>query len=228
MDDETQVTPMPRASGSARPRLVLGVALLILGLGDLVFMTIVLLPRVLAGETLSLSSPMVNSTPSPPPAGGGQEAAPTAPAPTGQPAAEPPIRPKAAPQVAQPSPTADEPPVPAPSDRDTPGFPPLLFYRNSAWLSPEAKKALSKLAVLLKADSTLRVKLDGHTDDFGPERFNQVLSMKRAERARAQLEDLGIARARVDIKAYGSEQPVDTARTPQACARNRRVEIKLN
>lgn len=209
MDDETRIAPMPRPSGAARLRLVLGVVLLILGLGDLLFMNVVLLPQVLAVETPSPSRPMGNST-----------------------LAEPPTRPAVAPQVAQPSPTPDEQPAPAATpaqpERATPSFAPLLFYRNSAWLSPESEKVLSKLAVLLKADSTLRVKLDGHTDEFGPERFNQVLSTKRAERARARLQDLGIARARIDIKGYASEQPADTEDTPQARARNRRVEIKLN
>ena len=80
----------------------------------------------------------------------------------------------------------------------------------------------------MKSDSTLRVELDGHTDDFGPERFNQMLSLKRARRARAWLVDQGIGRARIDIKAYGSQQPVEVERSAKARARNRRVEITLS
>jgi outer membrane protein OmpA-like peptidoglycan-associated protein len=87
---------------------------------------------------------------------------------------------------------------------------------------------LTELAALMKSDSTLRVALEGHTDDYGPERFNQVLSLKRAERVRARLEDLGVGPARIDIKGYGSDQPLDTETTAKARARNRRVEITFN
>lgn len=249
-DDKTQVAPIPRTLRSARPRLVLGLVLLILGLGDVLFMGVVLLPQVLAVETGSPSRPVVNNAPAEPPAQVGPEAgstvaqelvvappaapasAPAVPVPAKQPAAEP-TRSAASPQVAQPSLARVEPPAAGPSmipstrERTTPSFAPLHFYVDSAWLSPKAEETLSKLAAALKADSTLRVTLGGHTDDFGPERLNQVLSMKRAERARARLEVLGIGRARIDIKGFGSEQPADTEHTAKARARNRRVEITL-
>jgi outer membrane protein OmpA-like peptidoglycan-associated protein len=106
-------------------------------------------------------------------------------------------------------------------------FSPLLFAPNSAWLSPQADKSLAKLAALLKKDSTLRVRIHGHTDEFGPERFNELLSLKRAEQVRARLQDQGIGEERVDIKGFGSQQPADTSRTIKARARNRRVEITL-
>jgi len=101
----------------------------------------------------------------------------------------------------------------------------LLFSPNSAWLSPQSNQSLAKLAVLLKKEPTLRVRLDGHTDDFGPERFNQVLSLKRAQQAREHLLGQGIVQARIDVKGYGSQQPADSERTAKARARNRRVEI---
>jgi outer membrane protein OmpA-like peptidoglycan-associated protein len=214
--DKTQVGPMPRPSGSGRPRLVLGVALLLVGLGDLLFMNIVLLPQVLAVEVVSPARPTVSAVPVP----------------------EAPVqaRPKAglaAPELAAgpalaPSPPAEEPapaPTPVPTTRS---LPPLLFIRSTAWLSPKAEDALAKLADVMKADPSLRVRLDGHTDDYGPERFNEMLSLKRARRARAYLQDLGIAQARIDIKGHGSEQPAETARNATARAHNRRVEITFN
>jgi outer membrane protein OmpA-like peptidoglycan-associated protein len=249
-DDKTQVAPIPRISRSARPRFVLGWVLLILGLGDVLFMGVVLLPQVLAVETGSPSRPVVNNLPAEPPAQVGPEAGPTvarepmvappaapasAPAalvPAEQPAAEP-ARSAASPQAARPSLARVEPPaagpamVPSPRERAAPSFTPLHFYVDSAWLSAEAVETLSKVAAALKADSTLRVTLGGHTDDFGPERLNQVLSLKRAERARERLQVLGIGQARIDIKGFGSEQPADTEHTAQARARNRRVEITL-
>ena len=264
---EPQAVQDARSSGFARWRLVLGGVLLALGVGDLLYMNIVLLPRVFVVEAVATHRPVVGGSPgsessalagstsqvlaiapalpstssrvedsAPPSRDTSAPAAPvttvpaSAPAPGLVVAMAPSTSPSARlPPTSKPSVPAGTPPSPIPShERSAPSFPPLLFSINSAWLSPAAGQTLASLATLLKSDSTLRVTLEGHTDDSGPERFNQVLSMKRAERVRARLEDMGVDRARIDIKGHGSDQPVDTEHTAKARARNRRVEIFLN
>lgn len=269
--DKPQAAQGAWPSGSARPRLVLGMVLLILGVGDLLFMNVVLLPRVLAVEAVTSPRPAVGGSPASesstlagPEAGPAPQALAVAPTPSAASSPveipAPPTAPAAAPvapvQPVQPSapapppavaaapapapqarpPVTGEPSALAPADsepapsraRAAPSFAPLFFDSNSTWLSPAAGQTLTKLAALMKSDSTLRVELGGHTDDFGPERFNRMLSLKRAERVRARMEDLGVERARVDVKGYGSDQPVDSEPTAKARARNRRVEITFN
>lgn len=214
--DETRVTPMPRPSGRAWPRFVLGVTFLSVGLGDLLFMNIVLLPHVLAVESPSPARPKASVLPVAVPAvQAGMEAERGA----GQVLGEAPAAP-IIPPVAPPASVA-------PSAPATSSFSPLLFTRSTAWLSPQAEDALAKVAVVMKEDAALRVRLEGHADESGAAHFNSVLSLKRAQRARERLQDLGIEQARIDIQAHGSQRPADTKRTAQARARNRRVEIVL-
>jgi outer membrane protein OmpA-like peptidoglycan-associated protein len=214
----------------ASPRLVLGVGLLLLGIGDLVAIDSVWLPRHLAGRAAVFPRPPAPPAahPAPPPPVAAPAMAPAAPARPAPVVAEPAIAlAPAPPPVIIPEPAQPEPPSPEPSSAES-SLPPLLFYRSTAWLSPAAQKTLSQLASMLKEDPSLEVVLTGHTDNFGPSRFNRVLSLKRAWRARYSLTVLGIDRERVQIQGLGSTQPADETPTAQARARNRRVEIALH
>ena len=103
----------------------------------------------------------------------------------------------------------------------------LLFIRNTAWLSPEARESLAALADRLKDDPSIEVVLAGHTDDLGTPEVNRTLSLRRAMRARAWLMERGVAEDRIEVRGLGSSQPAATGSTREARAQNRRVEITL-
>lgn len=114
----------------------------------------------------------------------------------------------------------------------------LLFPTASATLSADGQRQLAQLATTLKSatakipndiDWVLRV--DGHTDlrPINTVRFpsNWALSSERALSVVEFLVSRGIPPKRLVAAGFGEFHPLDKATTPEALARNRRIEIKL-
>jgi outer membrane protein OmpA-like peptidoglycan-associated protein len=133
----------------------------------------------------------------------------------------------AAPQAPVPEEAGDRasPPAAPIENKDSPS---LLFIRNTAWLSPEARESLAVLADRLRDDPSLEVVLAGHTDDLGTPEVNRTLSLRRAVRVRAWLVERGIAPDRIEVQGLGSSQPLLSGSSREARAKNRRVEITVS
>ncbi len=101
----------------------------------------------------------------------------------------------------------------------------LLFPVNSSYLTDKAKIELSKLAKLMKNDTSKKIRVDGHTDSTGEAGYNQWLSDKRAASVKKFLEDSGVTAARISIKGLGQTKPVADNKTPEGREKNRRVEV---
>ncbi len=114
----------------------------------------------------------------------------------------------------------------------------ILFDSSSAELGAEAQARLATLADTVREvsaeipssiDWVLRI--DGHTDQrpIHTMQFpsNWELSTARAVAIVKYLVVQGIPAHRLSANGFGSFQPLDTADTPEAYARNRRIEIQL-
>ncbi|RMD78334.1 MAG: OmpA family protein [Gammaproteobacteria bacterium] len=102
----------------------------------------------------------------------------------------------------------------------------LLFDLGDWHLKAGARPTLEKLARLAALRrGTIRV--EGHTDDRGPERFNQVLSELRAHVVALELARLGVDPKRLAVKGYGERRPLVPNDSEAHRARNRRVEVIL-
>lgn len=101
----------------------------------------------------------------------------------------------------------------------------LLFPVNSSYLTDKAKVELSKLAKLMKNDTSKKIRVDGHTDSTGEANYNQWLSDKRAASVKKFLEDSGVTASRITIKGLGQTKPVADNKTPEGREKNRRVEV---
>lgn len=101
----------------------------------------------------------------------------------------------------------------------------LLFPTNSSYLTEKAKVELSKLAKLLNADTSKKVRVDGHTDSTGEAPYNVWLSEKRAASVKKFLEDSQVSGSRISIKGVGQTKPVADNKTPEGRQKNRRVEV---
>jgi len=116
----------------------------------------------------------------------------------------------------------------------------VLFPPGGAGLSPEGRQEVAKVADILRnvaadipegIDWVIRV--DGHTDDvplsgLGEFADNWELSQARALSVVKYMADfLGIPPGRLAANGFGQYQPVDTANTEDARARNRRIELKF-
>ena len=110
----------------------------------------------------------------------------------------------------------------------------ILFETGSAILSAEGKELLDAIAgeVLLNVDySDYAIRIEGHTDNTpigGSALRNWNLSTERAIAAVKYLQEhANVSAERLAATGYAFYQPIDTAETPEAKAKNRRIEIIL-
>jgi OOP family OmpA-OmpF porin len=100
------------------------------------------------------------------------------------------------------------------------------FKLNSAELSEKARAALDATAEKLAAMPE-PVEVAGHTDNSGPESFNENLSWQRAQSVVQYLVERGVAAKRLSPVGYRDSQPVDSNDTKYGRWRNRRVELRV-
>jgi len=103
----------------------------------------------------------------------------------------------------------------------------IFFEQSKADLLAESFPELNRLVSILEQYPTLVIQLNGHTEIFGNERALMTLSKRRVEAVRNYLVKQGINGDRIKTKAFGGSEPITTENTPEARAKNRRVEIEV-
>jgi chemotaxis protein MotB len=112
----------------------------------------------------------------------------------------------------------------------------LFFDVGQAVLKPEGRTELDQVAAALleierqiPGDIAWVMRVDGHTDvrPIGSGRTNWDLSAARAIAVVQYLISRGVSPQRLVAAGFGEFQPIDTDRTEEAYARNRRIELKL-
>lgn len=102
----------------------------------------------------------------------------------------------------------------------------INFSAGQAVLSKEAQAYLADLAQKLIADNqNVYLEIQGHTDATGPDALNVSLGLRRAEVVKLFLNQQGIALNRMSTISYGKILPVDSNKTANGRASNRRVVI---
>ena len=100
------------------------------------------------------------------------------------------------------------------------------FPVNKHELSKEAKDALDAFAERLKAENkNVYLEIQGHTDATGSDAYNYKLGEERAEAVRRYLNKQGVALNRMSTISYGSAEPVESNKTKDGRAKNRRVVV---
>ncbi|MFA5123109.1 OmpA family protein [Zavarzinia sp.] len=103
----------------------------------------------------------------------------------------------------------------------------VFFDWNSTVITPEAKAIIADAANAATSLGVARIELTGHADRSGSARYNQKLSLKRADAVKAVLVGMGVPAAGITTIGKGESAPLvptpDGVREPQ----NRRVEIVL-
>jgi peptidoglycan-associated lipoprotein len=138
------------------------------------------------------------------------------------PTVEPPPRPAAPP----PPPPSPPPPPPGPSisqqafqefqNQD------IYFDFDKYDLRTDARTILDRKASFLNQNSSVRVQIEGHTDERGTVEYNLALGERRANAAKQYLTTAGISAGRLSTISYGEERPLDPGHNEAAWARNRR------
>jgi outer membrane protein OmpA-like peptidoglycan-associated protein len=103
----------------------------------------------------------------------------------------------------------------------------IFFEFNKTDLLPASFNELNKVVQFMLEENIKQIEIGGHTDNEGSETYNQKLSEGRAAAVVSYLASQGIDKFRMISMGYGESRPIDTNRTDQGRAQNRRVEFVL-
>ena len=116
-------------------------------------------------------------------------------------------------------------PAPEVNEPDEPQRFTIYFGFDRDDVTPEDAVELDSIAEMARETRNLGLAVTGYTDSVGSQAYNQALSLRRAERVREVLIDMGVDGDRMSIAARGeTEQEVITGDNI-AEARNRRVVL---
>ncbi len=104
----------------------------------------------------------------------------------------------------------------------------VLFDTGKYSLKPDTKIKLAKVAGILQAYPSLKVQVEGYTDNVGGEAYNQKLSENRAQTVGDFLVSQGVPLANVTATGFGLNDPVADNSTAAGRAQNRRVNLVVS
>jgi len=102
---------------------------------------------------------------------------------------------------------------------------PVLFDDGAATIRSVSHAVLDSVVELLREHPSITLEVQGHTDSQGADAANMKLSQARAEAVVRYLVDHGIQGSRLTAKGYGETRPMESNRTSQGRAINRRIEL---
>lgn len=103
----------------------------------------------------------------------------------------------------------------------------IYFDYDRSELLPEAQRILNEKVPLMRANTAVRLRVVGHTDERGSDEYNQALGQRRAAAARAFLVNSGIAENRIDVVSMGESQPSTMGEGEASWSKNRRDEFQI-
>jgi len=102
----------------------------------------------------------------------------------------------------------------------------ILFDVGSDHIRGESTPTLAEIGDMLKAHGTLKLTIEGHTDNVGGAAANQTLSEKRAAAVKAYLvSKYSIDATRLKSVGFGATKPVSPNTTAEGRQDNRRIEL---
>ncbi len=105
----------------------------------------------------------------------------------------------------------------------------IYFDTGKDIIKPESKPLLKEVATLLKNNTGLSLRIDGHTDNKGNNDSNMQLSKKRSSAIKSYLiTNFNIQTSRLSTKGLGDSKPVANNATAFGRSQNRRVELIKN
>lgn len=103
----------------------------------------------------------------------------------------------------------------------------ILFETNSTQLQPISLIEINRLMQLLNENPTLRIQINGYTDNVGKPTDNLKLSENRAKAVVDYLVSKGIDLKRLAYKGFGQTKPIADNTTEAGRAQNRRTEFLI-
>jgi len=91
----------------------------------------------------------------------------------------------------------------------------------------DSYKVLDELVTVMTEYPTIKIEIQGHTDNVGDDAANLKLSQERADACKTYAISKGIVATRLTAVGYGETKPLVANDTDENKAKNRRVEFKV-
>ena len=101
----------------------------------------------------------------------------------------------------------------------------INFETGKSDVKPESQNIIDQVEAMLKSNPSLKISIEGHTDNVGSPTSNQTLSDNRAKSVMNLLIAKGVDKSRLSAKGWGQSKPIVENTTDGNKAKNRRVEI---
>jgi peptidoglycan-associated lipoprotein len=101
----------------------------------------------------------------------------------------------------------------------------VYFDFDRAEIKPEYVAVVTAHAKYLNLNNTLKVRLEGHSDERGSREYNIGLGERRAQAVRRALMLQGVTEPQITTVSYGEERPAVQGSDEAAYSKNRRVEL---
>jgi OOP family OmpA-OmpF porin len=104
----------------------------------------------------------------------------------------------------------------------------LFFDFDRYSIRRESYPELNRIAQFLMDNPNVSIIIAGHTDSYGTDEYNKVLSEKRAKAVVDYLKFKGINPDRLEFVGYGESKPIEKNNSEKNRQVNRRVEFEMN
>ena len=101
----------------------------------------------------------------------------------------------------------------------------INFETAKSAIKPESQNIIEDIAQMLTENPTIKISIEGHTDNTGNPAANKILSENRAKAVMNSLLSKGIGANQMSSKGWGQEKSIVDNDTEEGKAKNRRVEI---
>jgi len=104
---------------------------------------------------------------------------------------------------------------------------PIYFGFDRSDLTTEARTTLEAKWAVMNANPSMRITIEGHTDDVGSDEYNLALGQRRAAAAKRFLVQRDVDAGRIEIASFGEERPACQDASEECRGRNRRDEFRI-
>lgn len=101
----------------------------------------------------------------------------------------------------------------------------IYFAFDSSAIQQRFAPVIKAHAKYLANHPKVNLRLEGHTDERGTREYNVALGERRAESVKQSLVISGAKPGQITTLSFGEERPAVLGSTPEAYAKNRRVEL---
>ena len=126
------------------------------------------------------------------------------------------------------SPPPPSPPRPPAPDTPLPAKTYIVFFGfDKSAVTVEAKRTIAEAIAAARTLGYVRIKVTGHTDAAGSDRYNQILSLRRAQSVKDEMVRHGIAEDQIGIEGRSFHDPLVPTEPGVREPKNRRALIDL-